>query len=538
MATVTVFSAARMLLIEAKAIVDGVVTGDNLILTRHDGSTKNAGNVRGAQGIQGIRGIPGTKGDKGDTGSGAKGDKGDTGAQGPAGSPTELVVSSAFGDGVTDATSAIQSALDIAATTAGKSTVYVPEGTYLVSATLTIGSNTKLRLSDKATIKRNSSTDVMLLNKSNGTTPLYGQARNIIVQGGRWDANASAYPGTNCTIIGFGHCEDIVVRDTRLTNLSGAWHMLEFNGVRNGKAINVEFDNFIGATDATEMLQLDLMKGSGTYRWFGPYDNTPCVDIEITGCYFHDSAACGIGSHSSTDTYPQANILIHGNQFRNLGPGIKVQDWTSVTITNNMMVEVKAGVLWQNPTSSVKDILISDNVIKCNGDGPDGRGIQVASLEVSVGPPSVRLVNGVVITNNTIRGAGRYGIGTDWCSDVLITNNLLIDIGTYSNGSSQSRVAIWAFNSLNAVVSGNRVKNTNPNGLPVGNLSDIYIGSTVGKTSNCVVSGNVISGVLSITSVTTAIITDNIIGGTYNITGTNSNIQRLNNFINGVWTAA
>lgn len=62
MATITGLTAARMMEIEAQSIVDGEVTGDNLILTRFDGDTIDAGNVRGPQG-----------------------DKGDTGAQGPIG---------------------------------------------------------------------------------------------------------------------------------------------------------------------------------------------------------------------------------------------------------------------------------------------------------------------------------------------------------------------------------------------------------------------------------------------------------------------
>lgn len=56
MATVTVLTAARMLAIEAASVVDGDIVGDNLILTKHDGSTINAGNVRGPQGIQGPAG--------------------------------------------------------------------------------------------------------------------------------------------------------------------------------------------------------------------------------------------------------------------------------------------------------------------------------------------------------------------------------------------------------------------------------------------------------------------------------------------------
>lgn len=45
-----------MLEIEAASIVDGEVVGDNLILTKHDASTINAGNVRGPQGDPGPTG--------------------------------------------------------------------------------------------------------------------------------------------------------------------------------------------------------------------------------------------------------------------------------------------------------------------------------------------------------------------------------------------------------------------------------------------------------------------------------------------------
>lgn len=50
MATVTSLTADRMLAIEAASVVDGAVVGDNLILEKHDGTTINAGNVRGPVG--------------------------------------------------------------------------------------------------------------------------------------------------------------------------------------------------------------------------------------------------------------------------------------------------------------------------------------------------------------------------------------------------------------------------------------------------------------------------------------------------------
>jgi len=53
MATVTGFTAERMLEIENSTVVDGEVQGDNLILQTRDGTPINAGSVRGPQGVPG-----------------------------------------------------------------------------------------------------------------------------------------------------------------------------------------------------------------------------------------------------------------------------------------------------------------------------------------------------------------------------------------------------------------------------------------------------------------------------------------------------
>jgi microcystin-dependent protein len=58
MATVTGFTAERMLAIENATVVDGEVIGDNLFLIRHDGGQIDAGNVRGATGPTGPIGVP------------------------------------------------------------------------------------------------------------------------------------------------------------------------------------------------------------------------------------------------------------------------------------------------------------------------------------------------------------------------------------------------------------------------------------------------------------------------------------------------
>lgn len=54
MATVTGFTAERMLEMENATIIDGDIVGDDLILTKKDGTTVNAGNVRGPTGEPGV----------------------------------------------------------------------------------------------------------------------------------------------------------------------------------------------------------------------------------------------------------------------------------------------------------------------------------------------------------------------------------------------------------------------------------------------------------------------------------------------------
>ncbi len=62
--SVTGLTAARMAAIEDSIVTDGYVSGDDLILQRHDGSTVNAGNVRGASGATGrpsiVTSLPGS----------------------------------------------------------------------------------------------------------------------------------------------------------------------------------------------------------------------------------------------------------------------------------------------------------------------------------------------------------------------------------------------------------------------------------------------------------------------------------------------
>lgn len=78
MATVTVFTAARMKAIEDGTVVNAALSGNNLILYKYNGAAINVGNVRGPAGTNGTNGTNGATGPMG--------------PQGPAGNPQNITV--------------------------------------------------------------------------------------------------------------------------------------------------------------------------------------------------------------------------------------------------------------------------------------------------------------------------------------------------------------------------------------------------------------------------------------------------------------
>lgn len=69
MGSFTGLTAERMRVIEAASVVDGDVVGSNLILTKKDNTTIDAGNVRGPAGVDGPAGEAGPEGPVGPTGA-------------------------------------------------------------------------------------------------------------------------------------------------------------------------------------------------------------------------------------------------------------------------------------------------------------------------------------------------------------------------------------------------------------------------------------------------------------------------------------
>lgn len=221
-------------------------------------------------------------------------------------------------------------------------TVYIPDGTYYISSTLKVYTETNIVLSDNAVIKRmQSATGIhMLMNRTdpNGQQTGYTQCRDINITGGTWDGNATGAKDANCLY--FGHAKNITLTNTTVKNNSGA-HLIEFAGVQNALVENVELygytickeTGYTASQADKEAIQLDHCS-SVSAPAMKPYDGTACDNVTIRNCNIHDYMA-GIGTHTQ-GANASTNIKITNNTFRSISNAcINLQKFSNITISNN-----------------------------------------------------------------------------------------------------------------------------------------------------------------------------------------------------------
>ncbi|MDX2863242.1 hypothetical protein PV338_44720, partial [Streptomyces scabiei] len=177
-----------------------------------------------------------------------------------------------------------------------------PPGNYDASSLpLRIYRNTRLTLCDGAVIRRAGAGTMLLNGDASQTFGGYTGHGNIVIEGGTWDARADAYP-TSAMAISIGHAENVIIRNTLVKDVCG-YHGIEMNATKRGRITDVTclgYKDPDGTRDFSEAIQFDLAKGSSYFGGFGPYDDTPCVDIVVKDCHVGPSGTAG------TTSWPRA----------------------------------------------------------------------------------------------------------------------------------------------------------------------------------------------------------------------------------------
>lgn len=300
-------------------------------------------------------------------------------------------------DGTSDATDAIQEALDESLG------VYIPPGDYAIAGTLLLNSNQHVIIAPGARLYRasNIAESVMFLNRTTGSGG-YGGASNITIEGqGTLDAMRSTH-SSDYGLIALGHVDGATIRDLTMTSIPTNWHHMELNAVRRGRVVNVHFTDQTANNGA--MLQLDGMQTSGVFPFFGPYDLTPCNDITITGCRF-SSGRRGIDTHSGHNNVPFPNIRIIDNHFQAMAQeAIYTLHYDGALIALNTFDDVEDGIrLTDRPSGQqVQSVTLMGNTFRDMRSG--GTPILVEDAKADV----IRMGNiadGVAL-ESSIRGYG------------------------------------------------------------------------------------------------------------------------------------
>jgi len=324
----------------------------------------------------------------------------------------------AKGDGRTDDTAAIQTAIEAVAGTGG--TLLVPDGTYMINAILNNGqglqlrSNMSFRMSSGAVLKA-------IPNASGGYSVLFlPRVTNVNIIGGTIEGERSAHTGTSGES-GMG----IFVASSQNVYIEGVtakecWGDGFYVGGAAGST-NITLCNVVADHNRRQGLSVVYADGvvvrnstfkntQGTLPEAGidiePNAGETVANMQILGCTFTNNSGGGIQNGLALKDRGIAfvkNVLIDGNVMVGNGfnaangmpggGGCEISNTAGHRVTNNVMRDNKNWGL--RLRDEADDTTVTGNTIS----GTQGDGIYLDPT-----------ITGYTITGNTVTGNTRYGI--------------------------------------------------------------------------------------------------------------------------------
>lgn len=336
----------------------------------------------------------------------------------------------AVGDGVTDSTSAIQTALDDCA---GLKPVWIPaaSGHYIISGQITVPANTHLIIDGYLFLKAGTNQSMFLLaqNGSNFVIEGAGTLDGNSASNGTFGSNGTG--GIVTTYYSAGGNSVIRIRGLTITSWS-SWPVNISGGCSDVQVVNCTFtDNsnaaeFVGVTD-------------GIFSRCHAYSNVDSDGIALNG----GCVACGI-----------YDCICHDNGTAN---GILIQNGTNAYVPDAELAN--------------HDIVVSGCICYNNGSG----GITaISGLASKVNHYNIQIIGCDCYANNQSNAAGpNGGISLNDAENVVVSGCASHHNG---NGSAECAGITMLDNSLNISVVGCRIYDNGQGGTAG---DGIYIGSAV-----------------------------------------------------------
>ena len=329
---------------------------------------------------------------------------------------------------------------------AGGGIVFIPFGEYLLHSEILLYSNIKI-IGTKGTIlkRRNSSMRVFMRPDLKETDGGYEGIANFEIHNVIFDGEEKTeITGMLC----LGHGNRIRIKNCVFKNLLNNWHMIEVNGCKDVVIEDNIFENYRG----TESIQIDFMLNDEVYPFPCLKDETVCDGITIKNNIFKRIYGTGIGHHSFKANVIPRNITVKDNYFEDVSEYcIHLSDLEKFTVKGNKIFNAQYGVAVDFYYTASKEISIADNYMdlqkRADSTGVQGRGITIA-------PSAIDGITDVVIRNNIVKNAVRYGIA-------VTASNLTID-GNTVQGCGLT--GIWAHGGTCSTIINNFAKDNNTRG--------------------------------------------------------------------------
>lgn len=232
-------------------------------------------------------------------------------------------------------------------------TLILKKGTYTVSNTLYVPSNTHIVLKDGVILKKEKTTGrsdmpaassmFQFINgdkaKQEGAYGKHNGDKNISMTS---DGNAVIdlgcvqMGGKDVIAIIMGHNKNVTLKNITFKNMRYG-HMIEMDACKNVTIKDCTFTGFKPSGKSNkEAINLDTpdKKREGFKSIWSKEDGTPNEDVKITGCTFKKLEA-GIGTHRYTGDAYHKNVVIKNCTFEKVQTAIRVLNWKDAVITEN-----------------------------------------------------------------------------------------------------------------------------------------------------------------------------------------------------------
>ena len=236
-------------------------------------------------------------------------------------------------------------------------TLILKKGTYSISNTLYVSSNTKIILKDGAVLKKTKKTNSKIMpaassmfqfirDSKSKKSKVYGKhngEKNITITGeGSAVIDLCGLKMGNKDVIGIimGHNKNVTIENVTFKNMRYG-HLIEMDAGENITIKNCTFSGHkASGKNNKEAINLDTpdTKRDGFKSKWSKMDGTPNENIVITGCTFQNLEV-GVGTHRYTGNSYHTNVQINNCTFQNNQTALRILNWKNATITQNTIAD-------------------------------------------------------------------------------------------------------------------------------------------------------------------------------------------------------